>query len=72
MTTREEAKAKLDVLSDADFQAVVKLIEHREYVARQMAALEAFASDWTPDEEAAWLEGTKRRPWRATSAGDET
>ncbi|QFP76844.1 hypothetical protein [Deinococcus sp. AJ005] len=72
MTTREEAKAKLETLSDSAFEEVVKVIERQEYVARQMAALQAFAEDWTPEEQAAWDEGTKRRPWRTAPAEDDT
>ncbi|WP_029476756.1 hypothetical protein [Deinococcus frigens] len=70
MTTREEIKAKIDALSDASFEEVVKVIERQAYVEQQMAALTAFAEDWTPEEQAAWDEGTKRRPWRTTPAED--
>lgn len=66
MTTREEAKAKLDTLSDSAFEEVVKVIERQTYVEQQMAALKTFAESWTPEEEAAWAEGTKRLPWRST------
>lgn len=64
MTTREEAKAKLDTLSDSAFEEVVKVIEEKARIERHLAALSAFQADWTPEEQAAWEEGTKRRPWR--------
>lgn len=70
MTSREEAKAKLDTLSDSAFEEVVRVIERQAYVEQQMAALNAFAEDWTPEEQAAWDEGTKRRPWRTTPLED--
>ncbi len=66
MTTREEVKAKIDALSETAFEEVAKLIERQAYVERQMAALHAFAADWTPEEQAAWDEGTRRQPWRTT------
>ena len=72
MTTREEAKAKIDTLSDSSFEEVLKIIERQAYVDRQLAALEAFAADWTPDEQAAWDEGTKRRPWRTVPLEDQS
>lgn len=64
MTTREEAKAKLETLSDASFEEVIQLIEHKVQIERHLAALSAFQKGWTPEEEQAWTEGTKRRPWR--------
>ncbi|MDV6373758.1 hypothetical protein [Deinococcus arenicola] len=64
MTTREEAKAKLETLSDASFEEVVQLIERKAQIERHLAALSAFQEGWTPEEQAAWDEGTKRRPWR--------
>lgn len=70
MTTREEAEAKLDTLSDSASEEVVRVIDRRVYVEQQMAALHAFAEDWTPEEQAAWDEGTKRRPWRTTTVKD--
>jgi hypothetical protein len=71
MTTREEAKAKLDTLSDAAFEEVVKVIERQAEVERHLAALDAFQRGWTPEEEAAWDEGTRRRPWRTVSSEDD-
>ncbi|MFK7603435.1 hypothetical protein ACI3L1_14615 [Deinococcus sp. SM5_A1] len=66
MTSREEIKVKIDALSDASFEEVAQLIEQKARIERHLAALAAFQEGWTPDEQAAWDEGTKRRPWRTT------
>ena len=64
MTTRKEAKAKIDALSDSAFEEVLKAIKDKARVERHLAALDAFQESWTPEEQAAWDKGTKRRPWR--------
>lgn len=61
MTTREEAKAKLDALSDSAFEEVVKVIDDKVRVERHLAALDAFQEGWTPEEEAAFEAALSRR-----------
>lgn len=64
MTAPRELHEKIDQLSPEGIKALREFLERQDYVARQMAALQAFAEGWTPEEQAAWDEGTKRRPWR--------
>lgn len=66
MTAPKELHEKIDQLSPEGIKALQEFLARQEYAARQIAALEAFAADWTPEEQAAWDEGTKRRPWRTT------
>lgn len=54
MTTREEAKARIDALSDSDFEEVLKVIDEKARLERHLAALDAFAEGWTPDQAAAF------------------
>lgn len=70
MTAPKELHEKIDQLSPDGVKALREFLERQAYVERQMAALYAFAEAWTPEEQAAWDEGTKRRPWRASPAGD--
>lgn len=71
MTAPKELHERIDQLSPEGLEALRAFLERQEYVARQMAALEAFATDWTPDEQAAWDEGTQRRPWRTTPVAQD-
>lgn len=52
MTTREEAQAKLNMLSDLAFEEVVKIINRQVHVEKQLAALKTLAESWTAEEEA--------------------
>ena len=70
MTTREEAKAKIDALSDSTFKEALKVIENKSRIERHLTALDAFQESWTPEEQAAWDDGTKRRPWHTTALED--
>ncbi|MBZ9712577.1 hypothetical protein [Deinococcus multiflagellatus] len=65
MTAPKELHDRIDRLSPEGVQALQTFLERQEHVERQMAALHAFASDWTPDEQVAWEEGTQRRPWHS-------
>ncbi|AAF11654.1 MULTISPECIES: hypothetical protein [Deinococcus] len=64
MTAPKELHERIDRLPPEAIKAIQELVERQEYAAQQIAALKAFAADWTPEEQAAWDEGTKRRPWR--------
>ncbi|WP_424949611.1 hypothetical protein [Deinococcus sp.] len=54
MTTREEAKAKIDALSDSAFEEVLKVIDEKARLERHLAALDAFAEGWTPEQAASF------------------
>lgn len=71
MTASKELHERIDRLPPEGIRAVLEVVERQEYAARQIEALKAFAADWTPEEQAAWDEGTKRRPWRTSSPEDE-
>lgn len=64
MTASKELHDQIDRLSPEGVQALREFLERQAFVERQMAALHAFAEGWTPEEQAAWDEGTTRRPWR--------
>lgn len=64
MTANKELHERIDQLSPEGVKALETFLERQAFAERQMAALHAFAADWTPEEQAAWDEGTKRRPWR--------
>ena len=61
MTTREEAKAKLDALSDASFEEVLRVIDEKARVELHLAALDAFAEGWTPEQAATFEAALNRR-----------
>ena len=49
MTKREEAKVKLDALSDSSFEETAKAIDEKARIEKHSAALEAFIAGWTPE-----------------------
>lgn len=64
MTASKELHERIDCLSPERLQHIVAELERQERIQKHLEALTAFQEGWTPDEEAAWLEGTQRRPWR--------
>ncbi|MGY2892959.1 hypothetical protein [Deinococcus sp. UYEF24] len=68
MTTREEAKVKLDALSDSSFEERVKAIDEKVRIEKHLAALDAFVEGWTPEAATAFEEGAQRRPWRSSES----
>lgn len=61
MTTREEAKAKIDAPSDSDFEEVLKVIDKKAQLERHLASRDAFAEGWTPDQAAAFEAASSHR-----------
>ena len=72
MTAPQDLHDRIDRLPPEGLKAVLEVVERQEYAARQLAALQAFAADWTAEEQAAWDEGTKRRPWRTGPPQEES
>lgn len=75
MTTREEAKAKLDSLSDAEFQQVADLLEaqerqHQAEVQELARLLDALSEPMPEDEKRELLADLERRPLRSPSPED--
>lgn len=71
MTAPKELHDRLDQLSPEGWQAVLATIEQQERIRRHLEALTAFQTGWTPEEQAAWDEGTKRRPSQTTHSEEE-
>lgn len=71
MTAPQDLHERIDRLPPESLKAVLEVVERQEYAARQIEALRAFAADWTPEEQAAWDEGTKRRPFRTVAPQEE-
>ena len=61
MTTREDAKAKLDTLSDSAFEEVLKVIDDKARLERHLTALDAFADGWTPEQAIAFERALSHR-----------
>ena len=69
MTTRKEAKAKLDALSDSAFEEVVKVIEAQEHGHQAQAdelerLLKVLAEPLPTAEQQELLRDLERRPWQ--------
>lgn len=64
MTASRELHERIDRLSPEAQAELAAFLDEKERIQKHLEALTAFQEDWTPDEEAAWLEGTQRRPWR--------
>lgn len=76
MTTREEAKAKLDALSDTEFQQVADLLEaqerqHQAEVQELARLLDALSEPLPEDEKRELLSDLERRPLRSAPPGDD-
>lgn len=67
MTASKDLHERIDRLSPEGLQHIVTELERQERIQRHLEALTAFQEGWTSDEQAAWLEGTQRRPWLGTS-----
>lgn len=75
MTTREEAKAKLDALSDAEFQRVADLLDaqerqHQAELHELARLLDALSEPMPEDEKRELLADLERRPMRSPSPED--
>lgn len=75
MTTREEAKAKLDSLTDAEFQKVADLLEaqerqHQAELQELARLLDALSEPMPEDEKRELLADLERRPMRSPSPED--
>lgn len=70
MTTREEAKMKLDALSDSSFEEIVKAIDEKVQIEKHLVALDAFIEGWTPEAAMAFEEGAQRRAWRSSESNE--
>lgn len=75
MTTREEAKAKLDSLSDAEFQKVADLLEaqerqHQAELQELARLLDALSEPMPEEEKRELLADLERQPMRSPSPED--
>ncbi|GBF05165.1 hypothetical protein DAERI_030331 [Deinococcus aerius] len=72
MTAPKELHERIDRLSPEALRRVAEVVENEERIQRHLEALAAFQEGWTPEEQAAWDEGTRRRPWRTVPLENES
>ncbi|GAA5512650.1 hypothetical protein Dcar01_01368 [Deinococcus carri] len=72
MTAPQELHEKIDQLSPEGLKRLQEFLERerQERVERHLAALDAFAEGWTPEEEAAFEAALSQRV-KLRSTGDE-
>lgn len=71
MTAPKELHERIDRLPPDSLERIAAAIAKEEQIQRHLDALRAFQADWTPEEQAAWDEGTKRRPFRTVPLEEE-
>ena len=75
MTTREEIKAKLDILGDAEVRQIAELIDaqqskHKSEAAELARLLDILSEPLPEDEQRELLADLERKPWR-TPLGED-
>lgn len=61
MTAPKELHERIDQLSPEGQERLRAFLERQEKIDRHLAALEAFSTGWTPEEEAAFEQALSRR-----------
>ncbi|MEF2279214.1 hypothetical protein V3W47_12970 [Deinococcus sp. YIM 134068] len=61
MTAPKELHEQIDRLSPEGQERLRAFLERQEKIERHLAALEAFSTGWTPEEEAAFEQALSRR-----------
>ncbi|UTA51446.1 hypothetical protein MSS93_04035 [Deinococcus radiodurans] len=62
MTAPKELHERIDRLPPEAIKAIQELVERQEYAAQQIAALKAFAADWTPKSRRRGMRGRSGAP----------
>lgn len=62
MTAPKELHDQIDRLSPQGLERLREFLERQRRVEQHLAALDAFAEGWTPEEEAAFEAAMTRRP----------